>query len=299
MRRLLPILVLAAGCGATASELRSARSAEYDAEFAVVWNAVVEEISKRYPSVAAEDAVKGVMVTTWRTIEVLDPSQTSEGTSTGNNDVTSGTATRGQFTTCLMPTHVFRISALVRGRTRRGPWHVTIDGEAAECQPGMAVLVPFKHGLPDEPAWVAPRIEAVTMAIHNRLKKHALTIKDLPKDAIATKVHDDASWSSVGDKEAVALIGRVHQAATRRDTAALRATMADNFVYSAGAEGSADTVVMLWAADTTKMRDLARAIDAGCGRDGDGAICPVAGEGVKARFAKVDGAWKFVSYLAQ
>ena len=97
--------------------------------------------------------------------------------------------------------------------------------------------------------------------------------------------------------------GRVHQAATRRDTAALRATMADNFVYSAGAEGSADTVVMLWAADTTKMRDLARAIDAGCGRDGDGALCPIAGEGTaptaRARFAKVDGVWKIVSYLAQ
>jgi hypothetical protein len=301
------ILVAAAACGHSAGELRDARRASYDAPFATVWNVVMGEIRKKFNTIVIEDPVRGQVLTSWirvenRDTEVTDPTtgaQTSVGAQRAATGLTSNLP--------LTPGLLFRMSVTVKGGNKgAGPYRVIVDGEAADYRPGLANegIVPIKHGAADEPPWVENRIDNMVMAVHQQLKAHAVGgEREIPRQDIAAKVMDDAPWSNLPDREAVKLIDQVHAAALSRDTAGLRRTMVADFRWALGAEASAETAIVMWSADSSKLRELAHAIEGGCGvEEATGeVVCPAAGAAKgpsMARFRKTGDGWKFVLFLA-
>jgi hypothetical protein len=301
MHRALALLVaLATGaCGHSATSVRKAKNSLYDVEFAAVWNAVTEEIHERFPDVVVEDPVKGVVITGFRRMHLQDEQQRDLSSQTANQKLGPGQTAYGQN-----PFIAFRMTAEVRSfATKKGPpWRVIIDGEVAEYKPGLAQLIPIKHGQADEPPWVQNRIDAMVMDVHERLARYAIT-REIKKEDIGSKTFDTTPWADLPDRAAVGVIGRVHDAALARDTAGLRATMVDDFRWGLGGEGSADTALALWAADTSKLRELARVLERGCGLEeatGE-VVCPQGGAQGKAmaRFKKVSGDWKFVVFLTK
>jgi hypothetical protein len=301
MGRTLSVLMLAtaaAACGHSQATVRDARNTTYDCDFATVWNAVTEEMHERFPDIPVEDPVKGVIASNYIRIQLQDDAQKDYGSQT------AGRLNPGQTSYGNTPFYAFRMSAEVRGimQKKGPPYRISVDGEVAEYKPGMAQLVPIKHGQADEPAWVQNRIDSAVMDIHNRLKKFAVK-REIPKSAIASKTHDTTPWADLPDPKAALLIDQVHGAALARDAHALRPTMLDDFRWGLGGEGSADTAVALWAADPSKMKELARALEDGCFHEENTkeVVCPKPGSKATAmaRFRKVGDSWKFAVFIAK
>src|SRR5262249_4006430 len=156
-------------------------------------------------------------LTNWKLVQRLDlygsqetpntsePSQQSKEQQQQNQQQrTAG----GIQSRCPQASLVFRVKIKIKGP----PWHVDIDGEAAECQPDLAVLTPFSHGQPDEPEWVSGRIDSLVLDIHDRLKKYAIKAKVVaaPRSAIGEKTQDTTPWANLPDRAAVSLVGEVH-----------------------------------------------------------------------------------------
>jgi hypothetical protein len=303
MRTLIALLALGSvACGPSAATLREVRGSTYDAPFPTVWNAVTEEVRRKYPNIRVEDPLRGEVLSEWRVIQIGEgEGQTGSGASAfaQQRSEAGGRIAPGMVSNMATPALLFRVMVNVRGLSKTGPWRISVDGEAAEYTPGMAVLTPFRHGLPDEPPWVETRIASLTLAIHDRLKAHASKTAPIAAEDLGTKVHGTTAWGHLADRDAVALIGAVHRAAVGRDARALRATMSDEFTFAAGADGSAETGAALFAADPSKMRALARALEDGCAMQGvDQIVCPEQGKDARARFQKVGRAWKFAGFTA-
>jgi hypothetical protein len=309
MIRVVPavcLLAAATACGASNKAVREARQATYDVPFPTVWNAVTEEIHKRFPTVQVEDPVTGTVITGYLQIEsgadqVADQTAVVTGPSgTQVQKLAPGQTPYGQtaFT-------AFRMVVNVKPVERKGgpPWRVIVDGEAAQYEPGMAQIIPIKHGQADEPPWVASRINRMTIEIHERLRAHAVKRGGpVAKEQIASKTFDTTPWANLPDRAASAVIGKVHRAAVARDTSALRPTMSDDFRWALGADGSADTAVAMWSADPTKLKALAITLEDGCAAEPDTGevVCPAKGAGpAMARFRKVGPDWKFTVFLVK
>lgn len=304
---LVAAALLACACGHSASSVRDARNASYNAPFATVWNAVMTEIRKKFSTIIVEDPVAGVVITSWirvenRDTEVSDPTSGAQS-SVGVNRGATGIAGQQYYVT---PGMLFRMNVTVKGGNKgSGPFRIAIDGEAADYRPGLANegIVPIRHGAADEPPWVSSRIDNMVMAVHKQLETHALK-KDIAKQDVAAKVMDNLPWSNLPDPAAIRVVDEVHAAAARRDASGMRPAMADDFRWGLGADGSAETAIAMWSADTSKLRDSARALEEGCALEeatGE-VVCPAAGAAKgpsMARFRKVGGAWKFVLFLAR
>src|SRR5262245_56969418 len=99
-------VLLAAGCGASSSEIRRAKRSAYKANFAIVWTVVTDEIRKRNRFMTLEDAVKGDILTDWKLVESRESDELN---------------TKGEMT----PGGIFmRYKAKVRGGP---PWRVEVD----------------------------------------------------------------------------------------------------------------------------------------------------------------------------
>jgi hypothetical protein len=308
-RTILPVAAAlwCVACGHSAASVKSARSSTYDAPFATVWNVVMTEVRKKYTTIAIEDPIRGEVMTAWIRIENRD-TEVSDPTSGAKTAVgaTRGTTGIGNSSLYNTPGMLFRLKVFVKGGNKgAGPFRVIVDGEAADHRPGLAnegiVLIP--HGAADEPPWVNTRIDNIQVAVHERLREHVVK-RDIPKEDIAAKVMDDLPWSKLNDPAAVKVVDDVHAAAARRDAPALRPMMADDFRWGLGADGSAEMAIALWSADTTKLRELARALEEGCATEeatGE-VVCPAGGVAKSpsmARFRKVGCEWKFVLFLAR
>ena len=268
-------MLVGLGCGPSQAQIKRARGVAYQTDFSVVWSAILKAVTKRYRTIAVEDAVVGKMVTDWQLIE-----------KTAGDEGVAGDPTKpgGKF---------FRVAIDVKGGP---PWRVSIDGEAAEYKPGLAMLVPFRHGVEDEPAWVMPRIDALYTAIYASLEQHAVELVSRPA-AEATPALDTSRWANlpVGAAEVVAA---VEAAASRKDAGALRATMSATFSSAIGDGAPADRTVALWSADPTLLQAVARALGAGCGvATCDPVVfCPATtnvGSAERATFRLADGRWRF------
>ena len=302
----LLVLASAAACGSSGRTLREARTAAYDVPFPTVWNAVTEEIHERFPSVLIEDPINGTIITGF--VRVFG------GAEQGSDQLTTPvTGAGGAGPTNLAPGQTpygqvaftaFRASVSVKPVERKGgpPWRVIVDGEAAQYEPGMAQIVPIKHGQADEPPWVQNRIDRITIEIHERLRAHMVKKEALKKDQIAQKRFDDTPWANLPDRTASPVIGEVYRAAVARDTAALRPLMVEDFRWALGADGSRETALALWSADPTKLRALSGALQAGCAAEeatGE-VVCPAGGAGpAMARFRKAEGGWKLAVFLVK
>ncbi len=323
-------LVSGLACGPSNAEIRRSENVTYGATFPVVWNVVQEEVLRRYAMVADEDPIGGSLLTGWRLIEATDELGTSTTGAAGGGNASSNSSTaaptaggatvgvngsgssgaapgaqaaqQNARTTGmpLIPGYYMRIKVNVLGP----PWRIKIDGEAVEYKIGMSMLVPFHHGYADEPTWLVPRVQILRYAIYDRLRKYA--IDDVPVSPKVKKKNDSGTWDKLPDHDAAQVIADVRAAARARDLTALQERMDPAFTWSPGAEGSADTAIMMWNADPSRLASLVSTLDAGCAVAPPAAtvdvVCPAnahddASGQAHAVFRKEGVEWRFVLFV--
>jgi hypothetical protein len=165
MKRALILIAAAAAvsaCAASQAQVREAREAAYQTEFATVWNAIAAEMNEKFKdAIKVEDATAGYIESKWKPVNLQQDSY--EGDMNIKAD---------KYASAVGARDMFR--ALARIEPGGPPWKIVVDGEAARYQPGMSVLTPYRRGAIDEPAWVSGRIEGIRLEIHERLKQYAV-----------------------------------------------------------------------------------------------------------------------------
>ena len=305
MPRLAAVLLVVSsvltGCAESQNAVKAARDARYNTTFNNVWLVVQEEVHRRYVNIHREDAVAGVIETDYRTVE-SNNADFSQAGPTAYSNIGQSSLSRpiptnqlpGTGNTHAGENAIFRLTVQVLGP----PWKVSVDGAAAKVSPGMALPVPYRRGAADEPAWVQARIDSISVAIYERLKK--FVVAGGGKVKVEQKRADTSAWSNISDPTAVAVIEGVRKAAGQRNADGVRPFMSADFRWDEGADPSADTAVAVWNADATSMQMLARALDGGCEPDASKDIlCPKTptAETGRARFRQVAGVWKLVEFM--
>lgn len=135
-------------CAASQAEIRTARSATYQLDFATVYEQTRIAVVKLYPDVV-DDSERGLIRTSWQQVD-------SDGPRVGDSS-TLGPSARKRF--------FVRFRVEVVGSN---PWQIRVKGEASEWVPGF-VPMPLKKA--EEPHWLQGRTDALQLAIHRRLKK--------------------------------------------------------------------------------------------------------------------------------
>jgi hypothetical protein len=147
-RFLVLLAVAAIGCGGQQS--MPTLHARYDADVEVVFREVLDVMQAKY------DGVKSTPVT--RTIE------------TAWNQIPPGTLPElDKDPSGARKSFYFRFAVRVAGDR---PWRVEILGQAAEWTAGQALLEPLRGAA--EPGWLSLRTQALSSAIHDRIKQFAV-----------------------------------------------------------------------------------------------------------------------------
>jgi hypothetical protein len=282
-----------AACGPSAAEVREAKTSVYQTEFAEVWAAVWNTVNESYPRLIIDDPIAGRLVTDWFLIERIsetdDVGQQKNAGQIGTGVGPGGSpAIAGRF---------FRIKVDVK--PGGPPWRVVVDGEAAQFTPGMALVQPYDHGDVDEPPWVKVRIEKVRVLIHRKLANRARLV-DPPKGPAELSTQP---WEGLpGDAPSV--LARIHAAAKKKDTQALRPLMIPAFEWSTGGEPSIDTALSLWSADPLQLSALVRVLEGGCEERETGVriVCPKregGQQGYRAELRRVGANWRFAAFYQE
>jgi hypothetical protein len=297
---LIPLLAaLAAGCAASDAEVREAKISGYRTDYAIVYSETLAAVRELYPHVN-ENAAAGTIKTGWHPIKIRTGAGDNDGTAaTPVQDPTVVQPGSGAFAQGTLGRKQYFVRfdvAVVGGK----PWRVRVQGRASSWD--IAGGVPSELRGAEVPSWLEGRTNALQIAIHKRLKKHAVRLKFRDEKPAEAKV-DVARFGNVPNP-AAKLVSTVHRAATARDATALRATMVDDFVWSAGSDPDADVAVAMWHADATILAELARVLDAGCRVDDSQTLvtCPPTYteepgyRGYRAGFKLVDGRWKLAFF---
>jgi hypothetical protein len=189
-------LAFAAACGPSSLRIKKARSSAYQADFTVVWNAAVEAVKSNYPNLKVEDAEGGLLVTDWTKVERVADSQATQSDRLGGMDNSGGI--------------FFRLKVQLVGK--EPPYLITVDGEAARYRPDYTMLQPFKRGADDEPSWVNGRIDAMYVAIFDRLERYAVPADQVRRSEPAP-AEAPTSEAEVGSPEPIAPPGAPEPAA--------------------------------------------------------------------------------------
>ena len=275
-------LLLTAGC-LDQAEVKRAKGSLYDAEFAIVYDAVIKGVRKSY-SGFSEDAAKGSIHTSWHQVRFQNQSedpraaQLSATTQGLNNGTGQGGVGQGSTGMAAAPRGVYKrffvrfdISVL-GGR----PWRVRVVGHASEWEPGMAIPTELRGAA--VPAWLPGRVDSLTVDIYRRLKKVAVKDAGVAADVFVEepKKTDARKFASVPPAAATTLAS-ILDVLNVRSYDALRALIDDNAVWSLGAGPSGDTALAMWQADATVLEAMHKVIDAGCGASSNGeVVCPAA-----------------------
>lgn len=147
--------ILSACAGSTA-QIERANNVSYQTEKATVFAAVKAAVEADYELGFTSDT-DGVVESKWKMVKT-------------DLDRESATAAQDHRTARAG----FHFRARVTIAPGGPPWQVVVDGVGGEQRPGMAVLYEFKHGMPDEPPWVQSRIDALKVAVYERLKAYAV-----------------------------------------------------------------------------------------------------------------------------
>lgn len=290
-----------AGCGASRQQAREAREAVYDAPYAVVYTEVLAAVQEQYPDFVDEDAARGRIRTPWLPVRLA-----SQGTLA--DDTPGAVAAAGHGT--LGARYFVRFDIAVIGD---GPWQVQVHGQASSWEQGQALPVVLTGK--SEPMWLEGRVDALQVAIHERLAGYAVA-RPRPAPVQAAPRAEVEAVPDVGDIPAAAAraVRAALAAARAQDLDALAAVMREDFTWSLGAPPDAAQALRVWRADPAALDALVVAIEAGCGvvsagRDGavtigaGGVVCPAAASqgghaGYRAGFtAGADGRWKMSSFL--
>lgn len=263
-----------------------------------MYGAAVAAVRELYPSFE-EDPVQGVIKTSWHQVKFTDPgaddpkSQQVRDRAMGAGAASPGGAL-GYSPSLARRLNFIRFDiSVVGGR----PWRVRVVGKAAQMEPGNALPTELKGA--SAPHWLAGRTDAMVIAIHRRLKRHAEVRPDEPPPV----VEPDEEVTIGGDIEpgAATTAAAIVRALHKRDYAVLRGHVADDVVWSHGAAPSADVALAMWQADPTLLTALDAAISAGCAPDGPEVACPAAPTPGKARarFGLRGGVWKLTSFVEE
>lgn len=293
----------ALGCGASDQEIRDAKTSGYQTDFAIVYSETLAAVRDLYPNLV-EDARVGVIKTAWHWVRIAEGNDDQQVPSQSQAMGPNSSPNAFQATTSLRKNFFVRFEVHVVGGR---PWRVRVSAQASSWRAGEQPM-PL-HGA-DVPGWLAPRKEALEVAIHKRLKKYAVRLKvesDAERRVAVEKRPADLQRFGAGLPPAAArAIAQVEQAAGQHDVGRLRPLMADEFTYSFGDSPSADTAIVMWQADPNIFAELGKALAAGCAHDRKEAqvVCPAAFltdqnfAGYRAGFRNVGGAWKMVFFVA-
>lgn len=100
-------------------------------------------------------------------------------------------------------------------------------------------------------------------------------------------------------KEAQALISKVHVAASKKDTDALKKLMAAEFVWSFGSDGDAEQAIQAWKANMSILKKLYHVTGRDCMEKTDHSIeCPKnAGTSYRAGFKQTTEGWRMFYFV--
>ncbi len=292
----LALALGAGGCGVNKKEVVEAKSSVYDAEFAIVFSAAVSAVRELYPTLD-ENPTTGVIKTAWHEVKYRDPGA-DDPKSVQSRDQTAGVGAGtpnsglGYNPSLARRLTFIRFDVHVAGGR---PWRVRVIGTASELQPGNALPTEMRGAA--KPHWLIGRTDALTVAIHRRLKQYAQSAPTIVED-----VEPDVPKATIGGEipeGARAAAQAIVAAIDTRDYAALRATCADDVVWSLGAAPGVDSAMAMWQADPGVFAQMEKAITAGCASDGADVVCPAgAARGAwQVRLAKRGDAWKLASFI--
>ncbi len=282
-------------------EAAEARASLYDAEFAVVYTAVVAAVRDLYPNYDDNPAA-GKVSTVWHQVKFTDPgaddpkSQAQSDRAQGLGEATSA----GGGAAGLQPNRVrrldfIRFDVLVSGGR---PWRVKVHGTAARLEPGNAMPSELRGA--DEPHWLVGRSEELLVKIHRKLKPYAMKAP-VEIEAVAVDVPPPATVVGDMPEPARATAIAVVTAIRLRDPAALRGHLAADVRWSLGAPPGVDGAMAMWQADPATLTAMAAAIEAGCGTIGTEIQCPSvpAAGAPRVRLAERNGGWRLISFLTE
>ena len=302
--------VAVAGCS-SAAELQTAQHSIYDIDFAIVYREAMSAVQKLYPNFQ-EDAGKGLIQTSWHQVAYA---------STGNDDAARGsyvgggmgggnpmgnpTGAGGAMTapagpnngTMLTQRYFIRFDVSVIGGR---PWRVHVVGHASEWDPGNAVPTEL-HGA-NTPHWLAGRTDELTVAIYQRLQPYAKQTAEEIEEPKPEEAPVDTRLFGEIPAPAAKAAAAVERAIERRDYGALRAAVADDVLWSLGADPGADAALAMWQADPSTLDTLVASMKAGCAGDDKKIVCPAKAAtdgylGWRVTLEPRGGAWKLTSFV--
>jgi len=311
-QRIISCALVVAACGGTKKDVQRARTSQYDADFAVVYQAALEAVRELYPNL--DDAPgSGKIKTAWHQVQfanqaddMMNPQTMTNGTGMGmggmqpgmgGNSMSPAAAAGGMPTRLAFKRFYIRFDiSVVGGR----PWKVKVTGHASQWDPGNAMPTEL-HGIA-RPAWLEPRTDALQVSIYKRIKQFAVPMKEETKladpDEAMVKT-DPAAFANV-PAPAAKLLATIKDLLAHRDYSGLRAQLADDVVWSLGGEPSADTAMAMWQADPTTFEAMAAAVSAkSCAHD-DGkhrVTCSSSEHGYALVIEPRGGAWKVTSFV--
>lgn len=179
------------------------------------------------------------------------------------------------------------------------PWRVKVVGHASEWEPGNAQPTDLRGAT--RPSWLDGRTDALVLAIYKRIRQHAVPMKEQPVEAADSGLPKTDPTSFKGlPAPAGQLLARIKDAVVLRDYAALRATLADDVVWSLGGGPGADTAMAMWQADPEALDAMVKLITAGCAGTERRVAC-AGGEPTPGQWQLVieprGTAWKLTSFV--
>lgn len=300
-------LALAAGCPGH-EDLHAAQHSVYDAEFAIVYTETMGAVQKLYPNFQ-EDAARGIIQTAWHQVPYAasgGDDAATHGTNFGNpmgygnptaNPV-AGNGPGGMPTTSngvtMTKRYFVRFDVTVVGGR---PWRVHVVGHASEWEPGNAVPTELRGA--NTPHWLGGRIEELEIAIYQRLRGYAVPAKEIDTAPVDDGPAVDVAIFGAIPPDAAKTAAAIVRAVGKRDYDAVRALVADDVVWSAGADPGIDAAMATWQADPSNFDALVATLSAGCTGDASGVTCPAKPGGKwTAKLALRGAAWKLVSFVA-
>jgi len=295
------LVALAAGCVSN-KDVREAEQSVYDADFATVFNETVTAVRELYPTLD-DDPRNGIIKTAWHQVRFSNDSDDpktvrARDRAAGLDSPTATQSALGGQQSLAMTRTFIRFDVTVMGGR---PWRIRVIGKAAEWEPGNAV--PSEMRGASKPAWLEGRTDALVVAIHDRLKAYA---RKAPKQAAPVAVAEPENLAPFGPipEAAARTLAAVRRALNDRDNRALRQQLADDVVWSLGAEPGADTAITMWQADPDTLTQMRAALAAGCRPDGATRVaCPPAATeqpgyvGWRLLLEKRGAAWKVTAFV--
>lgn len=295
----IAVALAATGC-ISKKEVEAAKASNYDADFAVVFGAVVDSVREAYPNLT-EAPNKGTISTSWHRVYLSGDASDTTAQASSRAPASSNPNANNAFTSdSAFKRYFIRFDITVAGGR---PWRVRLLGRAAEWDPGNAVPTEMRGA--SRPPWLDSRSDALLVAIHRRLSKFAVERAEDAPDNSAADVgprSDPKTFTGIPPTAAQELAG-LRDEILRRDWARLRSRFVPEVVWSLGAEPGLDAAMALWQADPTALDEMQKALDAGCAPSGADVVCPKEAltpgfAGYRLQLAPRGDGWKIVSFVS-